>query len=114
VEGMKTIMKNTVVSFRYIMRDAKGKVLEDLTSGEPTRYLHGSNEISLILQNQMEGMKEGETGDISLLESMGNASGDYFFKVFIETVRPANEEEILLGYPLTLSDCGEDCECHKN
>jgi hypothetical protein len=96
------------------MHDAKGQLLEDTTSGDPTRYLHGSTEISPILQKQMEGLKEGEIRDISLLQSMGNASGDYFFRIFIETVRPANEEEILLGYPLTLADCGEVCECHKN
>jgi hypothetical protein len=114
MEVMKTIMKNTVVSFRYVMRDARGHVLEDTTSGDPTRYLHGSNGISSILQEQMEGLKEGETSDILLLQSMGNASGNFFFRVFIETVRLASDEEILLGYPLTLADCGEDCECHKN
>lgn len=111
---MKIIMKNRVVSFRYVMRDAKGRVLEDTTAGEPTRYLHGADEISPLLQKQMEGLKEGATGDIALLQSMGNASGDFYFRVFIETVRPATEEEILLGYPLTLADCGEDCECHNN
>jgi hypothetical protein len=111
---MKVIMKNMVVTFRYVMRNAKGQVLEDTTAGEPTRYLHGSNEISPLLQQQLEGLKEGATSDISLLQSMGNASGDYFFKVIIETVRPANEDELLLGYPLTLADCGDDCECHKN
>jgi FKBP-type peptidyl-prolyl cis-trans isomerase 2 len=111
---MKVIMKNTVVSFRYVMRDARGHVLEDTTSVDPIRYLHGSSEISPILQKQMEGMKEGEVRDIVLLQSMGNQSGDFSFRVFVETVRPANEEEILLGYPLTLADCGEDCECHKN
>ena len=111
---MKIIMKNLVVSFRYVMRDTKGHLLEDTTSVDPTRYLHGSRDISAVLQQQMEGMKEGEVRDIVLPQSMENPSGDFFFRVFVETIRTAKEEEILLGYPLTLADCGEDCECHKN
>ena len=106
---MTSVMKNTVVSFRYVMMNDKGQVLEDTTSGVPTRYLHGSDDLSAVLQRQMEGLTAGESTTVSLSES----AGDCRFRVFIDGVRPAKENEVLLGYPLEV-DCDEDCECHKN
>ena len=104
-----------VVSFRYIMRDGIGNVLEDTSSGVPTRYLHGTVSILPFLQDQMEGLKQGDSKKVILLQSSGHSHADYFFDVVIESVRQANENELMLGYPLEdiPDDCGDDCECYK-
>lgn len=105
-----------VVSFRYVMSDSKGNVLEDTTSAIPTRYLHGSAAILPILQDQLEGLQQGECKKVLLPESSGLCNGDYFFDVIVDTVRPAQENELILGYPLedVVADCGDDCDCYKN
>jgi FKBP-type peptidyl-prolyl cis-trans isomerase 2 len=111
-----TIEKNMVVSFRYIMSDGKGTVLEDTTSCIPTRYLYGSTAIYHALQEQMEGLQPGDSRKIMLLESAGLTNSDYFFEVIIDAVRPAKDHELILGYPLGEEDasCGNDCDCFKN
>jgi hypothetical protein len=109
-------MKDMVVTFRYVMRDSMGKVLEDTTSGTPTRYLHGSKEISSLLQEQMEGLVKDESKEIRLLQSSGKTAGDYYFHIYIDAVRSADEKELILGYPLDsiTEKCDDDCECYKN
>lgn len=112
---MTGVSKNTVVGFRYIMKDDRSNILENTLSGMPTRYLHGSDAISLVLQGQMSGMVVGEKRDISLSGASTESNGDYFFEIIIDTLRDATEQEIELGYPLENGndDCPEDCECHQ-
>lgn len=111
-----TISKDMVVAIRYVMSDSKGNILEDTTSSVPTRYLHGSGAILTTLQDQLEGLQQGDHKKVLLAESSGLCNDDYFFDVIIDSIRPALEKEIILGYPLeeSLADCGDDCECHKN
>ena len=113
---MISISKDMVVSFRYVMYDHIGNVLENTTSSVSTRYLHGSGTILAILQNQMEGLQPGQRKKVLLSGSSGLCNGDYLFDVIVDTVRPANEKELILGYPLeeTLAECNDDCNCYKN
>jgi hypothetical protein len=69
-----------------------------------------------LLQEQLLGLEKGEHKKVSLLQSSGICSNDYFFEVFIETVRPADERELILGYPLNtvIDNCNDDCDCFKN
>jgi len=108
---MMTITENTVVSFRYMMTDKKGKVLEDRTSGTPACYLHGGTSISPLLQQQLAGMSVGEQRDI-ILDHTGVV---VYFNVQVIELRAANAEELLLGYPLGTSEeiCEADCKCFE-
>lgn len=109
---MKSVARNTVVAFRYRMLNGKGEVLEDTTSATPTRYLHGSGAIAPSLQEQMNGLFPGDRKKI-FLNPLPDDAG-ICFDVFVDSVRPADENEIILGYPVepVIASCDDDCECH--
>lgn len=103
-----------VVTFRYRMENADGIVLEDNFSGVPTRYLHGSGEIFGPLQQQMEGMAVGDRRRLVLSRRQDGSEQNYFFEVRVEHLRPADSNEVMLGYPIRVDgdECPENCECH--
>lgn len=102
------ISAGTVVVFYYIMYDDRGTVLQDNTHNAPVLYLHGSNSVNAMLQQQMEGLESGSEARLNLHDH----TGDYRFNVFIRLVRKATEAEQVLGYPVqSAADCGFDCEC---
>jgi FKBP-type peptidyl-prolyl cis-trans isomerase SlyD len=111
-----TILKDRVVSLRYIMFNGRGEVLENSMEGAPISYLHGSDGIQLILQAQLEGLVTGSRKSVVLAKDAGLTDDDFSFEVIIDEVREALPEELLLGYP-TLSPapaCGEDCRCYTH
>lgn len=112
---MNRVKKDRIVSIRYIMKDAEGSILEDSMKGEPVSYLHGAAGIHFVLQSQLEGLKAGDRKTVSLLKESGLTGADIIFEVFIDEVRLALEEEILLGYPVTMDvqKCGTDCICYN-
>jgi hypothetical protein len=112
---MTLIAKNCVATFRYIMRNGRGEMLEDTTNGSATSYLHGGESIQLHLQQQLEGLASGETKTISLLPNGAGAEDDITFEVIIDAVRVAFPAELVLGYAITLppAECGEDCICNE-
>lgn len=109
---MTVIQENTVVFFRYIMRNSQGEALEDIMNGPSKSYLHGSENIQASLQHQLEGLKAGDKKTVYL--ETGTAPNDtYFFDIIIDQLRPALQEEIQLGYPVVVVDtiCDADCDC---
>ncbi len=107
------VIENTVVYFRYTMKNARGEVMEDTMAGAPKCYLHGASGIQLSLQRQFEGLKEGDTRVIYLKKEIGTTGEDFTFNVIIDKIRPALKEEQILGYPVTedRSICDSDCIC---
>jgi hypothetical protein len=108
---MNKVMKDMVVTFRYVMYDDNKTVLENTTADRPTCYIHGTDTISETLQQQLEGLKEKENAQISLLKTNNDIPADYFFTIYIDEVRPAHPKELQLGYPLYGAHCEEDCQC---
>lgn len=108
------IEKDTVVAFRYLMKNGEGELLEDRMGKEPVNFLYGSNAIQPILQQQMEGLTAGEQKIIYLNRCSGLTTDDFVFDVIIDDVRTAMEEEIMLGYPvkITTEKCDDDCGCY--
>ena len=109
------IKKDTVASFRYIMRNGNKEVLEDTRAGMATTYLHGSDGIQPCLQRQLKGLVAGDKKIIHLSQSKRLDEDDFTFEVTIDEVRNALPEELVLGYPVLLpaGKCEEDCACYK-
>jgi len=110
---MQQVIKNSIVSIRYIMKNSRGEVLEDTMSNRPVTYLHGAAGIQPLLQAQLEGLKAGEQKSIHLPAATGLTNEDFVFEVTVDDVRPASEQEIVLGYPLETipQKCGPGCNC---
>jgi FKBP-type peptidyl-prolyl cis-trans isomerase SlyD len=109
------IEKNCVVSIRYIMKNSADEELENTMNALPVMYLHGATGILPLLQVQLEGLKTGDKKLVYLKAASGLTSEDFIFDVTVDEVRPALQEEILLGYPVKLnaSECGADCSCYN-
>ncbi len=104
-----------VVALRYIMRNGKGDVMEDNMQSLPVNYLHGSNGILPLLQQQLAGLKAGDKKKVYLFKNSSEADDDFEFDVIIDDVRAALPEEIILGYPvqMTTNTCNDDCYCYE-
>jgi len=111
---MAYVDKDMVVALRYTMYNSRGEVLEDIMQAPPVNYLHGSNGILHLLQQQLQGLKGGDKKKVYLLKSSG-AGDDFVFDVIIDDVRAALPEEIMLGYPveITTAVCSNDCDCYN-
>lgn len=107
------VTKDCVVTLRYVMRNSRGDVLEDTMQSSPVNYLHGSESILPLLQQQLEGLQRGNKKKVFLSKESG-AGDDFYFDVIIDDVRLASPEELLLGYPvqITVDVCNDDCICY--
>jgi FKBP-type peptidyl-prolyl cis-trans isomerase SlyD len=56
-----TIKANTVVTLSYILRDDDGELIDQSQDGSPLLYLHGARNIVPGLEEQLEGVAEGES-----------------------------------------------------
>lgn len=112
---MMEVAKNRVVSFRYLMKDSKGTVLENTLARQPASYLHGASGIQPLLQAQLEGLQAGDKATVFLDAAAGLTMEDFIFEMIIDHVRDAMDEEIILGYPVQVNMplCGLDCDCYK-
>jgi hypothetical protein len=110
---MSKVVKNKVVTIHYIMRNSRNEVLEDTRNGSPATYLHGGSGILEALQVQLEGLGEGAQKQVHLLKGAG-APEDFVFEVWVEKIREAMPQEIVLGYPLTgtARECAPGCICY--
>ena len=108
------IEENTIVSFRYIMKDDTGTVVENTMDGLPVNYLYGSAAILPLLQLQMKGLKPGDKKTICLPAESGFTNHDFTFEIIIDHVRKAMNEELILGYPVTtnVEKCEQNCDCY--
>lgn len=109
-----TVARNRVVSMRYIMKDGGGAILENTMNSAPVSYLHGGIGIQAALQAPLEGMKAGDMATVYLDAATGLTSTDFSFDIIIDEVRAAQEEELLLGYPVQLAvqPCQPGCDCY--
>ncbi len=55
------ITANKVVSLSYTLRDDDGEVIDQSQDGSPLLYLHGAQNIVPGLEEQLEGVAEGES-----------------------------------------------------
>lgn len=112
---MTIVKENIVVAFRYIMKNNRGEVIENTMEGSPKCYLHGSGEILPALQAQFEGLKTGDSKIIHLRKQDGVAEQDFTFDIVIDNLRSASEEELILGYPVSIDSliCDSNCICHE-
>ena len=55
------ITANKVVSLAYTLRDDDGEVIDESEKGSPLLYLHGAQNIVPGLEEQLEGVAEGES-----------------------------------------------------
>jgi len=81
------IKKDSVVSISFIMKNSRGEVLET----NSITYLHGSENISPILQAQLEGLEQGQTREIYLKKGQEDADEDFTFIVTINAIRNKSE-----------------------
>ena len=110
------VAKDCVVALRYIMKDSRNAILEDMKDRDPVNYLHGSAGILPVLQAQIEGLSIGDKKTVYLTAESGLTNEDFTIDVIIDNVRAASKEEIVLGYPvmLNLQKCEDDCVCYNN
>lgn len=109
---MTRVASDTVVRFRYVMKDSSGQVLEDTREAPSTVYLHGGTTIDAKLQLQFSGLQAGDRKSLVLPSTSKDSADDYYFDVTIDAVRAATEQEIILGYPVE-ADCLDDCDCYN-
>src|ERR1700742_5371099 len=76
------IRQGSFVSMHYILRNSKGEVLED----KRTVYRHGSSTISPLLQAQLEGLKAGDSKQITIKKGEEGADDDFFIQVVIDSI----------------------------
>ena len=60
---------NKIVTLSYILRDDHGEIIDQSDEGQPLVYLHGARNIVPGLEEQLEGVGEGERTSPSLLLS---------------------------------------------
>ncbi|MCZ6828956.1 MAG: peptidylprolyl isomerase [Gammaproteobacteria bacterium] len=60
------ISGKTVVSFHYVLSNREGEQLETSRGGDPTRYLHGANNIIRGLEAKLYGHRAGDTLRVEL------------------------------------------------
>jgi hypothetical protein len=77
------IRNGNFVAMRYILRNSKGEVLEN----KHTIYRHGAETISPLLQAQLEGLKAGDSRQITLKKGEEGADDDFYFEVVIDSIR---------------------------
>jgi FKBP-type peptidyl-prolyl cis-trans isomerase SlyD len=55
------VQTNKVVSLSYTLRDDAGEIIDESRDGSPLLYLHGARNIVPGLEEQLEGVAEGES-----------------------------------------------------
>jgi FKBP-type peptidyl-prolyl cis-trans isomerase SlyD len=107
------IQNQTVVSMRYIMKNADGDIMEENMNAAPVQYVHGAGTILPSLESSLYGLKAGDRKLIHLTAASGLTDEDFIFDIIIDDVRTASEDEILPGHPVQKKDttCGTDCNC---
>ena len=60
------IEKDSVVTFFYQLSEENGVALEDNKGAIPMAYLHGHNNLLPALEEALEGLKAGDTVDVTL------------------------------------------------
>ncbi len=109
------IQNQTVVSLRYIMKNAAGDVLEDTMSAVPVQYVHGAGTILPSLESSLLGLKPGDKKCVNIFTAPELTDEDFSFDVVIDNVREASDQEIKHGQPANINDmdCDAGCDCYS-
>ena len=102
------------MSLRFIMKNEKGEVLEDIIDRKPVDYLHGSGNILPPLEAAVEGLQTGDRKSIVFNNDTSNTAESYYIDLVIDNVREATPFELQQGKPEPKpSDktCGPGCCC---
>jgi hypothetical protein len=89
------VQNHSIVSLRYIMKNAEGEVMEDNTHGKAVEYVHGSGNMLTALEFEMMGLKPGDQKSFFITDKQ--FKGTLHFDVFIDNVRMASKEEVRTG-----------------
>lgn len=65
------ITANKVVSLAYTLRDDDGEIIDQSETGSPLVYLHGAENIVPGLEEQLEGVAEGESIKATVSPELG-------------------------------------------
>ncbi|MBM69152.1 MAG: peptidylprolyl isomerase [Haliea sp.] len=60
------ISQDTVVTFHYSLQNTAGEELESSRGGDPSAYLHGTNNILPALESALEGLEAGAHTEVEL------------------------------------------------
>lgn len=107
------IDNNTVVSLRYIMKNAQGEILENTMESVSVKYVHGTGTILPQLEANLAGLSAGDQKEISFTYIGSQPAQPFHFDVVIDEVRNATSEEIQSRKPMKDEDCGPGCNCHQ-
>ncbi len=106
------VEKNTVVSLRYILKNAAGEIMEDNTNAAVLEYLHGVGNLLPSLEAAVAGLGIKDKKIFSLSDE--ELQGEFIFDVTIDNIREATKDEIENGLPVKKSadnNCGPSCCC---
>ena len=65
------IAKNKVVSLSYCLKDSQGEELDRADGNKPMKYLHGGGAIVPGLENALDGLKVGDTKEVTVRPEEG-------------------------------------------
>ena len=71
-----TVKKDAVVEMHYTLKNDAGEVLDSSVGKDPMPFIHGRGHIIAGLEKAVEGMKVGESCDVSLAPE--DAYGPYY------------------------------------
>ncbi|NBX68447.1 MAG: peptidylprolyl isomerase [Proteobacteria bacterium] len=88
-------MSRRLVEFDYLLKNAKGEVLDSSKEGggEPMRYVEGSNQIIPGLESRMKTLKKGDKKEITVpaVEAYGTREDKLVIEVPLDQF-PANQK----------------------
>jgi FKBP-type peptidyl-prolyl cis-trans isomerase SlyD len=68
---MKTIQKDSLVTFHYQLHDEKGGLIESSDQGEPVRYTHGYGEMIEGVEIALDGKNVGDKFEVKVPPELG-------------------------------------------
>lgn len=75
-ESVMTVTAGRSVSLEYTLKNDEGTVLDSNVDGDPLTYIHGRQEILPKLEEALEGMKTGDSRQVTLAPADGYGEVD--------------------------------------
>ncbi|MCB0328053.1 MAG: FKBP-type peptidyl-prolyl cis-trans isomerase [Bdellovibrionales bacterium] len=66
-----TITEGSVVSFEYTLTDDAGNTIDTNVGGNPLEYTHGSGQIVIGLEKELEGLNKGDSKKVTVSPEEG-------------------------------------------
>ncbi len=114
-DNLLAVNTDTVVSLRYCMKNSQAEIVDNILQAKPVEYLHGSGYILPALEQELTGLRAGDTKQVVInSETSILLDASFYFDVEIDSVRPATQDEMEKGKParpVAQEECGPDCIC---